>query len=385
MSNRLSGYSHSIFSKLIDEKNKIERLGHSVIDLSIGTPDIKPQKELMEYLSDLCLYEENYKYSLGDTIELKNAVCNWYKKRYEVDIENRNITSLLGSQEGLSHICLALINPGETVLVPDPGYPIFSVGPALAMANLETYDLLKENNYMIDFDSIDREVLQKTKIMIISYPNNPVCQTGNDNIYIRAIEMAKKYDFLILHDNAYSELVFESTRGKSILSYKGAIDVCVEFNSLSKSYSLSGARIAFALGREDVINSIKALKSHTDYGMFFPFQKLAIKALEQGYENVVFAKETYYKRGKYFIDEINKLGWTFNYPKGTMFGWVKIPQNYEDDFEFTMKMLKKANVLVVPGSSFGKNGRGFIRIAFVQNMDKIKNAVENIKNSDILR
>jgi LL-diaminopimelate aminotransferase len=273
--------------------------------------------------------------------------------------------------------------PRDIVLTPDPGYPIFKVGALLASAEIHKMPLLKENKYLIDFDAIDKDIAQKAKLMIVSYPNNPTTAVAVEDFYIKLVEFAKKYDIAVLHDNAYSELVFDGKSCGSFLSIPGAMDIGIEFNSLSKTYSIPGCRIAFAVGNKEIIRQLKTIKSHVDYGMFLPFQKAAIAALNGPGDYVTHVRETYERRRDVLLDGLRALGWDMDKTEGTMFVWAPVPAKYKSSLEFTMDLLEKTGVIVVPGSSFGDLGEGYVRIALVQNEEMILKAIENIKNSGI--
>ena len=260
---RMDMFGESVFTILAKMRQEKEKQGERVIDLSIGTPNIPPAPHVISALVEAAKDEKNYVYAIKDLDELHQAVAQWYQRRYQVNLNpDREITSLLGSQEGLAHICLSIVDPGDTVLVPDPCYPVFGDGPRIAGARLVYMPLKKENQYLIDLDDIDEEDAKKAKLMVVSYPNNPTAATAPDWFYEKLIAFARKYDIIVLHDNAYSELIFDSDKpGRSFLSYPGAKDVGVEFNSLSKTYGLAGARIGFCLGNAQVVEHLSMLKS----------------------------------------------------------------------------------------------------------------------------
>lgn len=383
-SKNMDQLTSAIFSQLIERKNKLIAEGREVIDFSIGTPDIPPSPHIVNTLVEESKKIENYVYSINDTEELTNSVKKWYNKRYGVKLEKDEIISLMGSQSGFAELSLTLVDKGDIVLTPDPGYPIFSVGPYLAGAEIVKMPLLKENNYLIDFKAIDEKTAKKAKFMVVSYPNNPTAATAPRAFYIKLVEFAKKYNIIVLHDNAYSELVFDHTDGGSFLSIPGAKDIGVEFNSLSKTYSIPGCRIAFAVGNKKIIKQLKILKSHVDYGMFLPFQKAAIAALEGPKDCVQAVKNTYKKRRDLLIKELNKIGWHIDNTGGSMFVWASIPPKYKSSLQFTFDLMDKTGAIVVPGISFGEHGEGFVRFALVQDHEKILKAVQNIELSGIL-
>ena len=384
LSKKMGELSSAIFSDLDRKKAELIASGIDVIDFSIGTPDMPPSPIVIERLVKECSKAKNYKYAINDSKELLVAVINWYSRRYSVELKEDEVVSLLGSQSGFTELALSVIDPGDIVLTPDPGYPIFSIAPLLAGAEIHKMPLLKENNYLIDFDAIDKQIATKAKLMIVSYPNNPTATIAPREFYIKLVKFAKDNDIIVLHDNAYSELIFDGSIGESFLSIPGAKEVGVEFNSLSKTYNVTGCRIAFAVGNKEIIKALKTLKSHVDYGMFVPFQKVAIELLSCKQEEVSLVRETYHKRRDLLINGLNNIGWTMDKSQGSMFVWAPIPAKYSSSLKFTMDLIEKAGVIVVPGISFGQLGEGFVRIALVQQEDKILKAIENIKNSGIL-
>lgn len=383
---RMERFNTGIFSVMAELKRKEIAEGKKVVDLSVGTPNIPPAQHIIDALVKSAQDRKNYVYALNDTEELQNAVQQWYKRRYGVEIDPAaEMTSLLGSQDGLSHLALTIVDRGDLVLVPDPGYPIFADGPALAGAELYRMPQKRENGYLIDLKAIPEDVAKKAKFMVVSYPNNPVTSIAPESFYLDLIAFAKKYDIIVLHDNAYSELVFDGAKCGSFLQYDGAKDVGIEFNSLSKTYGLAGARIGFALGNKDVISMLKALKSNLDYGMFLPIQKAAVTALTGPQNCVETTRLAYEKRRDVLVDGLNSIGWKIDKPKATMFVWAKIPEPFTNSEAFTLELLKRTGVLVTPGSAFGPSGEGHVRIALVQDEDEMRYAVHSIDESGILK
>ena len=383
---RMERFNTGIFSVMADLKQKEIAQGKKVVDLSVGTPNIPPAPHIINALAESARDPKNYVYALSDTAELQEAVQAWYQRRYGVEIDpSTEMTSLLGSQDGLSHISLTVVDRGDVVLVPDPGYPIFADGPALAGAELYYMPQTRENGYLIDLKAIPEDVARKAKFMVVSYPNNPVTSIAPESFYRELIAFAKKYDIIVLHDNAYSELVFDGERCGSFLQYEGAKDVGVEFNSLSKTYGLAGARVGFALGNKDVIAMLKALKSNLDYGMFLPIQKAAVAALTGPQDCVKTTCLAYQRRRDVLVDGLNRIGWKIEKPKATMFVWAKIPEPYTSSETFTLDLLKRTGVLVTPGAAFGPSGEGHVRIALVQDENEMRYSVKSIDDSGILK
>ena len=355
---RLDSFQAGIFAILNEKKDELVRQGREVFNLSVGTPDFKPAPHVMEAFYKACQDPENYKYSLVDIPELLQAVVGHYERRYGVHIEPEEVMSVNGSQEGIAHIALALCDAGDVVLVPNPGYPIFSIGPFLCGAEPVTYDLKPENHYMPDFSSIPADVAKRAKFMIVSYPLNPVCAAADDTVYEELIRFAKENDIIVLHDNAYSDIIYDGRKGGSFLHYEGAKDVGVEFYSLSKSYNLTGARISFVIGNKEIIQKFKTVRSQIDYGVFKPVQYGAIAALEGPQDAVLAQCEEYERRNKALCGGLRSIGWNVPDSEGTMFVWAPIPEGYTSSEEFCMDLVEKTGVLCTPGSSFGSLGEG---------------------------
>lgn len=382
---RLDSFEAGIFSVLNDKKNELIRAGRKVYNMSVGTPDFKPAQHVMDAVSEAASRPENYKYALTDLPELLDAVSDHYAKRYGVEgITHDEIMSIYGSQEGMAHIAMALCDPGDIILVPDPGYPVFSAGPYLCGARVETYELRQENNFLIEFDRIPEELARQAKCMIVSYPLNPVCVTAPDAFYEELIAFANKYNIIILHDNAYSDIIYGGKVGKSFLSFEGARDVGVEFYSLSKSYNYTGARMSFVVGNAAIVERFKCVRSQIDYGIFLPVQYGAIAALTGPQDAVIAQCEEYDRRNHALSEGLTSIGWKVPLSQGTMFAWAPIPEGFTDSNGFVMELMEKTGLICTPGSSFGRLGEGFVRFALVLDVDTIKEAVQAVKDSGIL-
>lgn len=382
---RMDRFGEGIFTKLSDIKHSRLDRGETVIDLSIGTPNIPPGKHIIEALCTAAADERNYVYALSDQNALLEAVSGWYKERYQVALDPKTeVCSLLGSQEGLAHISLSIVDEGDVVLVPDPCYPVFADGPLLAGAKLHYMPQKKENGYVINLKDIPEQAARQAKLMLVSYPNNPTTAMAPDSFYVDLVAFAKKYDIIVLHDNAYSELVFDGKSCGSFLSFPGAKEVGVEFNSLSKTYGLAGARIGFCVGNKEVVSRLKILKSNMDYGMFLPIQQAAIAAITGDQSGVETTRKAYEHRRDILCDGLNALGWKIDKPEATMFVWAAIPSHYGTSEDFVMDMVTKAGVIVTPGSAFGPSGEGYVRMALVQDEENLKQAVDAVRQSGIL-
>lgn len=377
-------FEEGIFQVLNEKKNQLEAEGRTVYNLSIGTPDFHPAPHIVEAVVKAAQNPENYKYALTDLEELTDAVIERFKKRYQVFITPEEVMSVYGSQEGIAHIGLSLVNEGDIVLVPDPGYPIFTIGPSLAGAKLEKYELLEENNYLPDLEALALKYGNKAKMMIISYPLNPIGRIAPDSFYEELIIWAKNNNIIIIHDNAYSDIVFDGKIGRSILSFEGAKDVAVEFYSLSKSYNYTGARMGFLIGNHKMVQNFKKLRSQIDYGTFLPVQYGAIAALKSPDTYVKEQCAEYEKRRNALCDGFTQIGWKFERSEGTMFAWTRIPERFSDDVDFVFELLEKTGILCTPGSSFGAHGKNHVRFALVLPVKEIEEAIQKVKECNFL-
>lgn len=383
---RMDQFGEGVFSRLAEMRKERTAAGKRVIDLSIGAPNIPPAKRIMEAMAKAVMDPGNYVYAISDTRAMLKAVADWYKRRYSVELdENTEICSLIGSQDGLAHIALSILDPGDVMMVPDPCYPIFADGPKLAGAELYYMPQKKEHDYVIQLRDIPEEVARRAKLMLVSYPNNPTAAMAPLDFYKELIEFAKKYNIIVIHDNAYSELVFDGAAWGSFLELPGAREVGVEFNSLSKTYGLAGARIGYCLGNANVVGMLKTLKSNIDYGMFLPIQAAAIEAISGDQSIVAETRAAYERRRDVLCDGLIAAGWPMDKPNGTMFVWAPIPAKYATSEEFVKALMDKTGVLVTPGSAFGPSGEGYVRMALVQSEEDMQQAVDEVNKSGILK
>lgn len=375
----------NIFNQLEEKKKEIIAQGGDVINLSIGTPDFQPDLHVRQAVSRAALDSASYKYSLEDMPALQQSVIGWYERRYGVALERKEITSVSGSQEGIAHIGFSICRHGNLILAPDPGYPIFTFGPMLAGAEIGLVPLQAENNYLIDFDKIDTAVADKARAIVVSYPNNPTTAIADAAFYERLVAFARKHDIIVIHDNAYSDLMLNGASGMSFLSIPGAKEVGIEFNSLSKTYNLTGMRVSFALGNSDVIEKFRSFRSQIDYGMFYPAQIGAIAALDGAQDIIVRNREGYAARRDALCGGLRSIGWDVPDTQATMFVWAKIPSGYSSSALFAMKLMQETGVICVPGESFGELGQGYVRFALVVSAERMTKAVKRIENSTILK
>ena len=385
-SHKLDAFEASIFTELLEAKLALKAKGMDTIDLSIGTPDLPPPEHVMQAIARGAMQPENYIYAVKDRPQLLDTVARWYKRRFDVTLDpGTQIVSLLGSQDGLAHLSMALCDPGDVVLVPDPCYPIFADGPRLNGCDVHYMAQPAENGFVIDFDKIDPQLADRAKLMVVSYPNNPVASVAYDGFYEKLVAFAKKHDIAVLHDNAYSDLTFDGYTCGSFLQTPGAMDVGVEFNSLSKTYSMAGARIGFALGNVQMIKRLKSLKSNIDFGAFIPVQLGAEAALDGPQDYIAFMRSAYQRRRDVLIDGLAEAGWNIVKPKATMFVWAKLPEGYTNAREFAYELMERTGVICVPGTAFGPCGEGHVRFALVASEEKMREVVRRIHESGMLR
>lgn len=375
----------NIFNQLDERKRALLQSGKDVINLSIGTPDFQPDSHVMEAVSRAALDPEQYKYSLNETRALLDAVQDWYKRRYDAALADDEIMAVCGSQEGIAHVCFPFAGPNDLILAPDPGYPIFSFGPLMAGATVALYPLKEENNWLLDFADIPEDIADRAKAMVVSYPNNPTTAVADRAFYERLVTFAREHNIIVIHDNAYSDLLLNGEQGLSFLSIPGAKEVGIEFNSLSKTYNLTGMRVSFALGNREVINKFRAFRSQIDYGMFYPIQAGAVAALTGPQDIVARNREGYMARRDALCGGLRSIGWDVPDAQGTMFVWAKIPDRFASSVDFVVELMEKTGVIVVPGSAFGAQGEGYVRFALVVPPERMAEAVRRIDQSGILK
>lgn len=384
-SKRLDLFGAEIFAALNDKKIELEQQGKTLWNLSVGTPDFATPGYIKQALIDAAQDDANWRYSLRDLPELLEAVCAYYARRYGVEgITPDMVMSVSGSQDGIGHLGLALLNEGDTVLLPDPCYPVFMTGSLLGGGKPWYYKLTKENNFLPDVSSIPEEIAQKAKYMLVSLPANPVGSIGTPELYAGLVAFCKKYDILLVHDNAYSDIIFDGAVGGSLFNTPGAAEVGVEFFSLSKSYNVTGARVSFLVGRPDVIAACKKLRTQIDFGMFLPVQKAAIAALRGPLEGLKAQSLLYQQRRDALCGGLRAIGWNVPDSHGSMFVWAPLPAPYTNSMAFCMELIERAGVICTPGSSFGPSGEGYVRFALTMPPERIAQAVEAIRASGIL-
>lgn len=379
---RLPPYLFTIVDRL---KREVRAQGMDVIDFSMGNPDFEPPANVIAAMRNALKMKGVHRYSKwDDEIErnLRRAIAKWYDGRFKVELDpDSEVLPLIGSKEGIAHLCLAFMNNDDLALVPSPAYPVHFNGVIMAGGILYNIPLKEENNYLPDFNTIPRETTRLSKLMFLSYPHNPTAATCDLEFFNRTVHWGQDKDIIIGHDLAYSDFVYRGKRAHSILEVKNAKKFCIEFHTLSKSYSMAGWRIAFAVGNKAILASLAKTKSYVDFGIFRAIQFAAIEALSGPQTYVKKIAEIYKKRIDYFVDEINRIGWPFPRPAATFYCWGKIPRQFQamTSLAFTELLLRETGVAVAPGTGFGEAGEGYIRFAMVLPEGRMKQALERIR------
>ncbi|WP_010283043.1 LL-diaminopimelate aminotransferase [Bacillus timonensis] len=384
LSQKMKEFGESIFNELANYKKQKLREGHDIIDLSVGSPDLPPPPCVTEALTSHVQNPSLYGYSLTGIDELHNAISDYYSRRFDVTVKKENeVLMVMGSQDGLVHFPMVFANPGDVILVPDPGYTAYAAGISLAGAIPYGMPLIEKNQFLPDLDAIPEDVREQAKIMILNFPGNPVPALATEPFFKKVIEFAKKYKILVLHDFAYSELYYEE-KPISFLSVEGANEVGVEFNSLSKSYNMAGCRIGYIVGNSEIIGAVSRLKSNLDYGVFLPIQKAAVAALKDTSSFSEKLRAVYKKRRDILVKGLSEVGWQVDSPKASMFVWARVPAGFTST-DFTYRLIDEAGIVVTPGHAFGPSGEGYVRIGLVQNEETLVKVVKRLKRIPLLK
>ena len=378
ISRLVSNSDANILQVLETRRSQLCSQGADIINLSIGTPDRPPPEHVMRAINEASAKPNNYKYTIVDPPALTDAVRNWYKTRYGVEITPDETLSIYGSQEGFAHIFHVLCDPGDLVISGTPGYPVFSYGRLMAGAEVFKTPLLPENGFLIDFDSIPPAVAQKARAIVVCYPSNPLGAVAGKDFYEKLVAFARRYNIVVIHDNAYSELVHDGPPCGSFLAVPGARDVGIEFNSLSKSHNLTGLRISFALGNSQIIGAFRKLRTNIDYGLSAIDHAAAIAALSGPQDIVAENRAAYRDRRNAFCTALVKNGWQVPMTPASMFTWFPLPVKGMTSEQFCMDLLEKTGVICVPGSSFGEGGEGWLRFALTQPPERLEEAARRI-------
>jgi len=371
-----------LFARIEKTIEKAKSEGVDVISLGIGDPDRPTPGHIIDKLCEQAHNPENHRYpsSVG-MLKYREAVAQYYKERFGVGLDPKSeVVTLIGSKEGIAHISLCYLDPGDVALIPDPGYPVYGIGALLAGAESYTMPLKAENGFLPDLDAIPVNIAQRAKLMFVNYPNNPTGAIANDDFYKKLIEFARKYDIIVCHDAAYQEIAFDGYRPPSFLEYPGAKDVGIEFGSLSKSFNMTGWRIAWAVGNPSVVEALGRIKSNVDSGAFQAVQYAGIAALSGPQDCPAEMSEIYKERAKIVIDGLNSMGWNLEMPKATIYVWVPVPKGYTS-ISFAEMVFEKTGVVITPGNGYGEYGEGFFRIALTVEKERMEEAIERFKKS----
>lgn len=380
LSKRLSGIEEYYFSTKLRQIDEMNKAGKQVINLGIGSPDLPPHPDVIEALKQEAEKPNQHGYQnyKGSPV-LRNAISKWYEKWYNVTLNpDSEILPLIGSKEGIMHICMAYINEGDIVLIPNPGYPTYKSAAKIAGANVYAYTLTKEKNWCPDFEELKKLDLQNVKLMFVNYPQMPTGQLPTNEMFEELIAFAKKHQILIVHDNPYSFILNDNPM--SLLSFDGAKEVVIELNSFSKSHNMAGWRVGMLCGAKERINDVLKFKSNMDSGMFLPLQLAAAKALELGQDWYDSVNEVYKKRRKKVFELLNLLRCSFDENQAGLFVWAEIPEGYKDGFELTDKVLTDSNIFITPGGIFGSAGEKYIRVSLCATEEKLGEAIGRIEN-----
>ncbi|MBF0225602.1 MAG: LL-diaminopimelate aminotransferase [Desulfobacterales bacterium] len=383
-SERLKTLPPYLFKEIDRQKDEVRKKGVDIIDLGVGDPDIPTPKHIIEALNKASHEPKNHKYpSYSGMYEFNNAVARWYKRRFNVDLDaSKEVITLIGSKEGIAHIPLAFINPGDIGLATSPGYPVYDIGVKFAGGIPYSLDLIKQNNFLPDIDAIPNDVLKKAKLMFINYPNNPTSAIADKEFFKKVVAFAEKNSIIVCHDAAYTEVCFDGYKPESFLEIPGAKEVGIEFHSLSKTYNMTGFRLGFAVGRAEVIQALGQVKSNIDSGAFQAVQVAGIEALDGDQKCVAENNKEYQERRDIMVAGLKKIGLSVEPPKATFYLWIEVPKGYTSA-SFTSHLLQKAGIVVTPGNGFGKAGEGYFRISLTTNKERLKESIERISSCGI--
>ena len=378
--NRLPPYVFRVVDTL---KMDLRRKGEDIIDLGMGNPDIPTPKHIVDKLVEAAKNGRNHRYSASAGItKLRDAIAKWYKRRFKVELDpDTEALATIGAKEGLSHLVLATISPGDVVFAPNPTYPIHPYSVIIAGGDLRSIPIGPDRDFFEDLLTATKQTWPNPKMLIISYPHNPTTAVVDRKFFKKLVEFCREHEIMVIHDFAYADLVFDGYKPPSFLQIPGAKEIGVEMFSLSKSYSMPGWRVGFCVGNPTLVGALRRLKSYLDYGIFQPIQIASIIALNGPYDCVKEIVESYRKRRDTLVDGLNRIGWPLEKPKATVFVWAKIPDPYGKmgSVEFSKMLIKKAKVAVSPGIGFGEYGDEYVRFALVENPHRIRQAIKGIK------
>jgi len=372
-----------VFNIVNDLKAQARAAGEDIIDFGMGNPDQPTPQHIVDKMTEAAQRGDTHRYSVSRGIpRLRKAICGWYKTKYDVDLDfDSEAIVTIGSKEGLAHLALATLGPGDAVLVPNPAYPIHPYGFVIAGADIRHVPISPEVDFFNELEKAIKTSYPKPKMLVLNFPGNPTTQCVDLEFFEKVVKMAKEHDIWVVHDNAYAEIVFDGYKAPSILEVPGAKDIAVEFYSLSKTYNMPGWRVGFMCGNKELVGALARIKSYLDYGMFTPIQVAAIAALEGPQDCVDDIRSLYKERRDVLCEGLNAIGWAVEKPKATMFVWAKIPEQYRQmgSLEFSKKLLKEAKVAVSPGIGFGDFGDEHVRFGLIENIHRTRQAVRGIK------
>jgi LL-diaminopimelate aminotransferase len=378
---RLKKLPPYLFAEIDKVKRELTAKGKDVIDLGVGDPDLPTPSFIIDALAEAARDPKNHRYALDQGMpELRQAIADWYWHRFKVKLDPKTeVLPLIGSKEGIGHIPLALINPGDTVLVPDPCYPVYKSGTWFAGGEPHLMPLLEENEFLVDFNSIEEDVLDRAKLMFLNYPNNPTGACATKEFFANAAGLAREHGFMICHDAAYTEVFYDGFKPSSFLEVPGAREIAIEFHSLSKTFNMTGWRVGFACGNAKMLELLGKVKANLDSGIFQAVQWAAIKALAKADEISQANSAIYNERRNVLVDGLNSMGWKIPKPKAAFYVWARVPPGHTSQ-ELAAQLLKEASVVVTPGNGFGPNGEGYFRMSLTIGENRLKEAVERIKH-----
>ena len=377
---RLPAYVFNITGEM---KMAARRRGEDIIDFGMGNPDGATPKHIVDKMVEAAMKPQTHRYSVSKGLpRLRKAICNWYKQRYEVDLDPESEAIVtIGSKEGIAHLCLAILDSRDTVLVPNPSYPIHIYGPVIAGAHIVSVPVHDQEQFLAQLEDLIPRLTPRPKALIVNFPSNPTTECVELPFLARLVELAREHGFYLIHDIAYADIAFDGYKPPSVMQVPGAKDVAVEFFTLSKSYNMPGWRVGFMVGNQRLVSALARLKSYFDYGTFTPIQVASIAALEGPQECVAQICDTYRRRRDVLIEGLNRAGWHVPAPKATMFVWAKIPEQYQElkSLEFSKLLLTDAKVAVSPGIGFGDYGDEHVRFALIENEERTRQAIRGIK------
>ena len=380
LTERLKKLPPYLFKEIDQKKRELEASGVDMIDLGVGDPDLPTPPKIIEEMISAVQDPATHHYpAYSGSGDFKEAVAAWYKDRFSVQLDPESeILSLIGAKEGIAHMHLAFINPGDLALVPSPAYPVYNIGTLFADGNAYFMPLLKENGFLPDLNAIPAEVARKAKMMWLNYPNNPTAAVADRDFFEAVVSFARNYSIIVCHDLSYSEIAFDGYKPPSFLEAEGAKDIGIEFHSLSKSYNMTGWRIGFAVGNKDAVSGLGAVKSNLDSGVFQAIQRAGVEALMANQESVKEMQRIYASRRDIVVEGLRSAGFAVDTPKATFYVWIPVPSPYTSA-SLAAKLLTEAGVVVTPGNGFGEPGEGYVRLALTQDESRLMEAVERIK------